>query len=175
MPSKFRKYYGVRVLRLCAQLKPIRCPFIGKLAQHLGISTFSISHVYFRSDLEPVGSVSPQLNGNGNQEHITLTRVPLNHSVSLMCPAPYPNIRLNFQPYTSYSFCIALLKSLLAASVQGLPLVMIHAQLKFSSLTALLCSVPLRLSQCLSIGKLDSLLGFRQFFYSLIILPLSWP
>ncbi|XP_070066211.1 cell adhesion molecule Dscam1 isoform X2 [Drosophila virilis] len=40
---------------------------------------------------EPVGSVSPQLNGNGNQEHITLTRVPLNHSVSLMCPAQaYP-------------------------------------------------------------------------------------
>ncbi|XP_039227474.1 Down syndrome cell adhesion molecule-like protein Dscam2 isoform X10 [Drosophila yakuba] len=40
---------------------------------------------------EPVGSVSPQLNGNGNQEHITLTRVPMMGSVSLMCPAQaYP-------------------------------------------------------------------------------------
>ncbi|XP_030242111.1 Down syndrome cell adhesion molecule-like protein Dscam2 isoform X7 [Drosophila navojoa] len=45
---------------------------------------------------EPVGSVSPQLSGNGNQEHITLTRVPLNQSVSLMCPAqayPVPYFR----------------------------------------------------------------------------------
>ncbi|XP_037715229.1 Down syndrome cell adhesion molecule-like protein Dscam2 isoform X18 [Drosophila subpulchrella] len=40
---------------------------------------------------EPVGSVSPQLNGNGNQEHITLTRVPKMGSVTLMCPAQaYP-------------------------------------------------------------------------------------
>ncbi|XP_043064003.1 Down syndrome cell adhesion molecule-like protein Dscam2 isoform X7 [Drosophila ficusphila] len=40
---------------------------------------------------EPVGSVSPQLNGNGNQEHITLTRVPTMGSVTLMCPAQaYP-------------------------------------------------------------------------------------
>ncbi|XP_062130676.1 cell adhesion molecule Dscam2 isoform X22 [Drosophila sulfurigaster albostrigata] len=40
---------------------------------------------------EPVGSVSPQFSGNGNQEHITLTRVPLNQSVTLMCPAQaYP-------------------------------------------------------------------------------------
>ncbi|KAM8712136.1 hypothetical protein ACLKA7_012631 [Drosophila subpalustris] len=39
----------------------------------------------------PFFSVSPQLNGNGNQEHITLTRVPLNQSVALMCPAQaYP-------------------------------------------------------------------------------------
>ncbi|XP_017867816.1 PREDICTED: Down syndrome cell adhesion molecule-like protein Dscam2 isoform X22 [Drosophila arizonae] len=45
---------------------------------------------------EPVGSVSPQLSGNGNQEHITLTRVPLNQSVCLMCPAqayPVPYFR----------------------------------------------------------------------------------
>ncbi|XP_017132722.1 Down syndrome cell adhesion molecule-like protein Dscam2 isoform X10 [Drosophila elegans] len=40
---------------------------------------------------EPVGSVSPQLNGNGNQEHITLIRVPEMGSVTLMCPAQaYP-------------------------------------------------------------------------------------
>ncbi|XP_039148175.1 Down syndrome cell adhesion molecule-like protein Dscam2 isoform X32 [Drosophila simulans] len=40
---------------------------------------------------EPVGSVSPQLSGNGNQEHITLTRVPKMGSVTLMCPAQaYP-------------------------------------------------------------------------------------
>ncbi|XP_052841684.1 cell adhesion molecule Dscam2 isoform X14 [Drosophila gunungcola] len=40
---------------------------------------------------EPVGSVSPQLNGNGNQEHITLIRVPKMGSVTLMCPAQaYP-------------------------------------------------------------------------------------
>nr|XP_017031902.1 Down syndrome cell adhesion molecule-like protein Dscam2 isoform X6 [Drosophila kikkawai] len=40
---------------------------------------------------EPVGSVSPQLNGNGNQELITLTRVPALQSVTLMCPAQaYP-------------------------------------------------------------------------------------
>ncbi|XP_070134582.1 cell adhesion molecule Dscam1 isoform X32 [Drosophila bipectinata] len=40
---------------------------------------------------EPVGSVSPQLSGNGNQEHITLIRVPKMGSVTLMCPAQaYP-------------------------------------------------------------------------------------
>ncbi|XP_034653928.1 Down syndrome cell adhesion molecule-like protein Dscam2 isoform X40 [Drosophila subobscura] len=40
---------------------------------------------------EPVGSVSPQLSGNGNQEHITLLRAPMKGSVTLMCPAQaYP-------------------------------------------------------------------------------------
>ncbi|XP_046866014.1 Down syndrome cell adhesion molecule-like protein Dscam2 isoform X29 [Drosophila willistoni] len=45
---------------------------------------------------EPVGSVSPQFSGNGNQEHITLLRVPLNGSLALMCPAqayPVPYFR----------------------------------------------------------------------------------
>ncbi|KMY87007.1 uncharacterized protein Dsimw501_GD27678 [Drosophila simulans] len=50
--------------------------------------------------LEPVGSVSPQLSGNGNQEHITLTRVPKMGSVTLMCPAqayPVPFFRARWQ------------------------------------------------------------------------------
>ncbi|KAL7736497.1 hypothetical protein ACLKA6_019694 [Drosophila palustris] len=57
-------------------------------AQAYPVPFFSLFDILY---LEPVGSVSPQLNGNGNQEHITLTRVPLNQSVALMCPAQaYP-------------------------------------------------------------------------------------